>query len=119
LAIFPQNKSSNIIMKAILKIFFLVQIFFFFSCSQKTDVDMILFNGNIQTLDSLYPNIQSIAIQEGIIKAIGSNEEVKDLFKSQNVINLKGKFVYPGFMDAHSHFYGYAKSLIQVNLRGA
>ena len=42
----------------------------------------------------------TILIEGGIIKAVGQNIEVPG---GAEVINLKGKYVTPGFIDAHSH----------------
>jgi predicted amidohydrolase YtcJ len=106
-------------MKAFLKIFFLGFLFFSLSCSQKTEVEMILYNGKIQTLDSLHPSVEAIAIHEGKIEAVGTIQEIERRYVSPNEIDLEGRFVYPGFMDPHSHFYGYAKNLLEINLRGA
>ena len=39
-------------------------------------------------------------------------------YQSDQVIDLNGKFVYPGFIDAHCHFYSYAKNLQWINLVG-
>jgi predicted amidohydrolase YtcJ len=44
-----------------------------------------------------------MAVKDGKIVAIGTNDEIRNKFKS-NTINAKGKFIYPGLIDAHCHF---------------
>jgi predicted amidohydrolase YtcJ len=55
---------------------------------------------------------------DGKILAIGTNDEITNKFKSDNTIDAKGKFMYPGLIDAHCHFYSYGLSLQEVDLRG-
>ena len=40
-----------------------------------------------------------------------------DVYKRQEV-DAAGKAIYPGFIDAHAHFYGYGQSLQSADLRG-
>jgi predicted amidohydrolase YtcJ len=61
----------------------------------------------------------AIAITDGKIVAIGPEREVMNSFRSENSVDLQGGICYPGFMDAHSHFLGYAKSFLSVNLVGS
>lgn len=61
-----------------------------------------------------------MAIQDDSIAAVGSNEEILR-FKGNNtqVLNLKGKFVAPGFIDSHLHFLTGGFNLSSVQLRDA
>lgn len=70
-------------------------------------------------MDSAFSKYSAIAIKDGEIVGSGSDEDMQDQFSSPKVIDLKEKFVYPGFIDAHSHFYGYGKDLQELNLKGA
>ncbi len=65
----------------------------------------VFLNGNIHTVNKKMPNAEAMAIQSGKIIAIGSNEEVLKKVSSINIseIDLKGKFVLPGFVDSHAH----------------
>ncbi len=81
--------------------------------------------------DTVYHNLQyynvhtgqtlpgAIAITNGKIVAIGPEREVMNSFRSENSIDLQGGICYPGFIDAHSHFLGYAKSFLSVDLVGS
>ena len=59
------------------------------------------------------------AIKDGKFIAIGTNSDILAKFSAGKVIDAEGKPVYPGFIDAHCHFYGYALSLQQVDLTGS
>lgn len=65
---------------------------------------LILYNGNIITVDQRQPRAQAVAIIYGRFVAVGANDEVRALAGiGTRSINLAGKTVVPGFIDAHSH----------------
>jgi predicted amidohydrolase YtcJ len=69
-----------------------------------TAPDLVLYNGNILTVDNRQPRAQAIAIADGRFLAVGGNERVRALAASRTKkINLEGKTVVPGFIDAHTH----------------
>jgi len=74
----------------------------------KSKVDMLIQNATIYTVDSSWHIYQAMAVNDGSIIAIGSNKEINSRYTSTNNINATGKFIYPGFIDAHCHFSGYA-----------
>ncbi len=80
--------------------------------------DLIVQNGNIYTVNSKFEKATAMAIKDGKVAAIGSDEKILKTYSSFNTQNLDGKTVYPGFIDAHAHFYGYGSSLQNANLRG-
>ena len=88
------------------------------SCQNKKTVDLIVTNAKIYTVDSLFSVAESFAVNQGKFVDIGSSESILLKYKSDKIIDLEGKFIYPGFIDAHSHFYGYCMSLLQANLKG-
>ena len=66
--------------------------------------DVIFINGNIVTFDAKGTTANAIAVKNGNILKLGKNEEIKKLAGgSTKVIDLKGKTVMPGFIDAHTH----------------
>lgn len=81
------------------------------------DVKMTAFiNGNIITLDK-DKVCEAFYVDQGVFKAIGTNEEILSLAKSQeDIVDLKGNTVVPGFNDAHMHFLNYAVQKHNVNL---
>lgn len=67
--------------------------------------DVIYQNGDVLTMEDSQPNARAIAAKDGKILAVGSAKEVKKYQgKSTELIDLKGKTLLPGFIDAHSHF---------------
>jgi predicted amidohydrolase YtcJ len=66
--------------------------------------DIILYNGNIWTLDELQLTAQAAAISNGRFSAVGSNADVLHLAGAHTrKIDLGFKSVLPGFNDAHCH----------------
>jgi predicted amidohydrolase YtcJ len=66
--------------------------------------DLILHNGNIWTVNAAEPRAEAVAISRGRFLAVGSNSDVLNLAGAGvQKIDLGGKMVLPGFIDAHSH----------------
>jgi predicted amidohydrolase YtcJ len=87
-------------------------------CNRKKQVDLIVYHATIYTVDSLSAKAEAIAIKEGKIVALGSSEALMKQYEPKEKIDAQGKFIYPGFIDAHSHFYRYGLGLQTVNLVG-
>ena len=89
------------------------------SCTSKKQADLIVTNATVYTVDSTFSKAESFAVIAGKIAATGTSEEILKQFTSENIIDATGKFVSPGFNDAHCHFNGYANNLAQyADLRG-
>lgn len=66
--------------------------------------DMVLYNGKIATIDRDFSFKEAVAIKDGWIIEVGSNDEVKDFIgKTTEVIDLKKKLLLPGAFDSHVH----------------
>jgi predicted amidohydrolase YtcJ len=71
---------------------------------KRGEPQMILYNGNIITVDGRNPRAQAVAVADGRFTAVGTNAEVLPLATARTTkVNLEGKTVLPGFIDAHSH----------------
>jgi predicted amidohydrolase YtcJ len=89
------------------------------SCNFKKPADLIVINATVYTLDEDFLKVESFAVKDGKIIATGANEEIQHQYSGGNVLNAQGKFIYPGFNDAHGHFNGYGLNLIQyADLQG-
>jgi predicted amidohydrolase YtcJ len=67
-------------------------------------VDIILTNGKIITVDDRFSIAQAIAIRGDRFVAVGSNQEITRLAgPNTRRIDLGGKAVIPGLIDAHAH----------------
>ena len=74
-------------------------------------------NGQIITVDDSTGTVEAIAVKDGQIIALGSNETVAPFEGEQTtVINLEGKTMLPGFVDAHSHLSAVAIQANAANL---
>ncbi len=60
----------------------------------------------------------SMAVCRNRIVAMGNNLKYDPDFGSYHRVDLKGRTVTPGFVDAHTHFFFYALSLGHVSLQG-
>jgi predicted amidohydrolase YtcJ len=81
--------------------------------------DLILRNGLIYTVDSTNTMTEAVAIREGKIVFVGSNNDVKRYKgKQTRIIDLKGQFVLPGFSDNHVHFAS-AAAFLEFNIMRA
>jgi len=89
---------------------------------EKSDVkaQIILKNGQIWTGDPIHPKAEAVAVYEGKILEVGFWGHVKRFAgKETHVIDLKGAFVSPGFIDCHTHFLEGGLSLSSLNLQEA
>ena len=71
---------------------------------ERTEPELILFNANVITIDDARPRAEAVAIADGRFLAVGSNDKVRALSTAKTTkIDLGGKTVVPGFIDAHTH----------------
>lgn len=78
---------------------------------------ILLYNVRIYTqADGLVAD--SMAVSGNRIVAVGNNLQHDPDFRSYSRINLKGKTIVPGMVDAHTHFGWFARSLRMVSLEG-
>ena len=89
----------------------LALLFVLASCSSNK-VDTIVHNGLIYTVDSSFSVAEAMAVKDGMIVAVGKNDDILSKYSSAENIDAKGAAVYPGLIDAHAHFVGYGKGRI-------
>ncbi len=76
----------------------------------------IFHNANIYTQDRQQPRVTALAIQNEIITAIGSDQDILELRESNTkVTDMHEKTIWPGLIDAHFHFKEYALGLTRVD----
>ncbi len=77
-------------------------------------------NGKIYTVNDKQPFEEALLIEGNKIVLAGSNDEVKSrINESAEIIDLKGKLMLPGFIDAHLHLMNGGYYLSGINLRSA
>lgn len=67
--------------------------------------DLLLYNGDlIPVTQKIHPKNRALVIKEGRIAAIGSREDLTESYFCKEDLDLQGRTVIPGFIDAHVHF---------------
>jgi len=89
------------------------------SCTTNKEVDLIVYNAKVYTVDSAFSQTEAFAVKNGIFVDIGTTAEIKKKYIAKETIDAQGKAVYPGFYDAHAHFFMLADLLEQVDLSGS
>ena len=87
----------------------------FFGC--KKNVDLIIYNANVYTVDNDFSNVNAIAIKDGLFYDVGENN-ILNKYNFKNSIDLNGSTVLPGLIDAHCHFYGLGLNQQVIDLVG-
>jgi predicted amidohydrolase YtcJ len=82
--------------------------------------DLVLTHGKVYTVNPEQPWAEAVAVKDGKIVAVGTNQEILKLSgKNTRVIDAKGHLVMPGFGDAHVHFMEGSMTLLGVKLDDA
>jgi hypothetical protein len=81
------------------------------------DVDLLLINGNVYTVNDKQPRAEAVAIKKDRIAFVGSNEEAKK-FQATRSVDLAGKTLLPGLTDSHCHIFGIGERELTLNLEG-
>lgn len=84
--------------------------------AQKKKADLIIYNAKIYTVDSRFSTASAIAIKDGKIVELGKTQALRNKYNTSQAVNADGKFIYPGFIDAHAHFFHYGLGLREANL---
>jgi predicted amidohydrolase YtcJ len=88
------------------------------SCNSKQKIDLLVFNATVYTVDSNFSNAEAIAVDKGKILEAGKTEDLQKKYEAKENVDAKGKFIYPGLIDAHAHFLQYGFGLNTANLVG-
>src|SRR5690606_796601 len=79
------------------------------SCRSK-HADMVVFNAVVYTVDSSFTVAEAFAVRNGEFIAVGTSNEIRAAYNADETIDAEGRPIYPGFYDAHAHFFGYAQT---------
>lgn len=91
---------------------------FLLACNPKQKADLLVYNATIYTVDSAFSIAEAMAIKDGRILATGKTADLEKAYDVAEKMDAGGKFIYPGFIDAHAHFVGYGLGLQTVDLSG-
>ena len=88
------------------------------SFAQKQPIDLLVYNAKVYTVDSKFSTATAMAINKGKIEATGDTKTLQAKYKATKEIDAQNHFVYPGLIDAHTHFYRYGLGLQTADLVG-
>ena len=97
---------------------YLLILLLFNSCVKYKKVDLVIHNAKIYTVNESFEMAQAMAIKDGKIVAIGKEREIMNKYRADDFFDAQTQPIYPGFIDAHSHFIGYGLNQLSVNLSG-
>ncbi|RSK39178.1 amidohydrolase [Mangrovimonas spongiae] len=87
------------------------------SCAKNKEVvDTVIVNANVYTVNNTFDKAEAFAVKDGKFVAIGTSKAITDKFDAENILDVSGKTIVPGFIDAHCHFYGLGLEQNRVNL---
>lgn len=84
--------------------------------AQKQTADLIVYNAVVYTVDNQFVTAEAFAIKGGKFLATGSSKAILAKYNAKQKIDAKGKSVFPGLYDPHSHFMGLGQMLSQCDL---
>ena len=99
-----------------MRLFFALATILLFSACIHQRVDLIVHHAQIYTVNNEFTMAEAMAIQDGKIVAIGTNDAILKEYQSDSIVNANNAIIYPGFIDAHAHFLEYGQSLYTVGL---
>ncbi len=82
--------------------------------AEKIAVDLILNNGKIVSIDEAFGIHNTVVVNDGRIVELG-DASLLEKYQAENIQNLAGKTVIPGFIDSHTHIRGRPRRYIELS----
>jgi len=100
--------------------FFLINLFLLviLSSSAQQKIDLLVYNATVYTVDKNFAVKEALAVNNGKIIETGATKDLQNKYDAKEKMDVNGKFVYPGLIDAHAHFVEYGLGLQKANLVG-
>ena len=86
------------------------------SCSSP-EADLIIHNAVVYTVNKDFEKATAVVVKNGKFIAVGG-EDLIELYSAKSIVDLNGFPIYPGFIDAHCHFYNFGLLQQQLDLSG-
>ncbi len=96
----------------------LLAAFVFSSCKFKQKVSVLVHHAVIYTVNESFTVAEAMAVRDGKIVETGSNDDLLKKYEADEVLDAKGNALFPGFIDAHCHFTGYATDRWKCTVTG-
>ncbi|WP_305952944.1 amidohydrolase [Emticicia oligotrophica] len=84
--------------------------------AQKKTAELIVHNAVVYTVDNQFAKAEAFAIKGGKFLETGTSKDILAKYTAKQKIDAKGKPVFPGLYDPHSHFLGLGQMLSQCDL---
>ena len=100
-----------------MKKFLLLLVLALSSCEYfKEKVDLVIINANIYTVDEGFSKAEAIAVHNGKFVAVGTTDEIRAAYTSNQIVDADSRTITPGLIDAHCHFYnlGMAQQIVDL-----
>ena len=85
---------------------------------RREHVNALYLNGKVYTLNEENPLAEAFAVRGDRFVEVGSGVRLRSRYEADTIVDLQGKAVYPGFVDAHAHIEGLGAALMNLNLNG-
>ena len=91
-----------------------------FSCNSEENMkaDLLVYHANVYTVDGNFSKANAFVVKDGRFLAVGNSDSLRTKYDTKETIDAGGKSVYPGFIDAHAHFYNLGMQQQRVDLTG-
>lgn len=87
------------------------------ACSSGEKADSIFYNGSIYTVDDSNPQVEAVAVKDGMIMAVGSSSDImKYQGDETEMVDLNGQTMTPGFVESHAHMMGVGYNKLELDL---
>ncbi|MEC7754743.1 amidohydrolase family protein [uncultured Roseivirga sp.] len=87
------------------------------ACNSGEKADSIFYNGTIYTVDDSNPQVEAVAVKNGMIMATGSKAEIMKLQGDDTeMVDLRGQTMTPGFIESHAHMMGVGYNKLELDL---
>ncbi|MFM7662137.1 MAG: amidohydrolase [Bacteroidota bacterium] len=90
----------------------------FSSCYKGVNVDLVIHNARIHTMNEKNAVMDAMAVKDGKIIEVGAEQQILNKYQSEKIIDAKGKDIYPGLTDAHGHILSYINQKLNLDLVG-
>jgi hypothetical protein len=85
---------------------------------RRDHVNALYLNGKVYTVNDQSPLAEAFAVTGDRFVEVGSTARLRSRYNADTIVDLQGKPVYPGFLDAHAHVEGIGAALMTLNLNG-
>ena len=100
------------------KIIYSLSLLLFFSSCKQQQVDLIVTNATIYTVNDAFSKAEAFAIKDGKFVDVGSTSEITTKYISKEILDANRKTIVPGLIDAHCHFFRMGLQQQKVSLEG-